>query len=602
MALDQKAAPAARPPRDNLYRALGHAGLALRSAEAGAMPAMEVRLVVFNEWVEINSVWEGHFLERFAPGSCAKTIREGRDRMRVLFNHGTDPSIGKKVLGPIETIEEFDEYCEAIVPLRDTNYNRELLPGIEGGDYGASVQFGILQERFDQRPGRSAHNPAGLPERTVQEARIVEFGPVTFAAYPSTSSGLRSVSDEVFAARMAAEPERFEDTARRVGIAVPKSVGSVTSTAGGAGSQVVVEVAGDSSALERSISRERRYERSIEAAGAAVWPIHPAALQTIMSVIAERARGEKPSADELRERLGLRQEDVPEGAPADVVEEAEAAADTSLEPKVRVLALAGPIFPRANLMTEVSGATSLQSFLGEFRAAVADPAVKAILLDVDSPGGMVDLVPEAAAEIMAARGQKRIVAVANTFAASAAYWLGSAAGEFVASPSAEVGSIGVYTMHEDWSKHDEALGVKTTLVSAGKYKTEGNPFEPLSSDAEEEMQRKVDAIYKMFVAAVAKGRGTTAAKVRDDFGKGRTVMASEALDAGMVDRVATFNEVLSELEAMPAASEGERQDEPEPSEATTRGEEEPEPSEATTPEQPRKFNTRKDWLTWTDRI
>jgi HK97 family phage major capsid protein len=160
----------------------------------------------------------------------------------------------------------------------------------------------------------------------------------------------------------------------------------------------------------------------------------------------------------------------------------------------------------------------------------------------------------------------------------------SAASKAFSTPSGEVGSIGVYSAHQDISGAQKKLGVKTTLVSAGKFKTERSPFEPLSDEAKAAMQEKVDAYYEMFVAAVAEGRGVSVETVRDTFGQGRTVMAAKAADAGMVDAVATYEDVLAELLELAA---GESDEEPDPDEDTTPeqapDDSEPEPSEATTP-------------------
>ncbi|HXH05862.1 MAG TPA: signal peptide peptidase SppA [Vicinamibacterales bacterium] len=214
---------------------------------------------------------------------------------------------------------------------------------------------------------------------------------------------------------------------------------------------------------------------------------------------------------------------------------------------IAILPLNGIIAHRANLLVDVSGGTSTERFAAEFRAAVEDPAVDAIVLDVDSPGGGVYGVPELADEIFAARGRKPIVAVANAEAASAAYWIASAADELVVTPSGQVGSIGVYMLHEDFSGALEQDGVSVTLVSAGEYKTEGNPFEPLSDEGRAYWQRVVDSYYDQFVRAVARGRGVTQTEVREGFGQGRMVTAKEAERLGMVDRVETLPETLTRL-------------------------------------------------------
>lgn len=219
---------------------------------------------------------------------------------------------------------------------------------------------------------------------------------------------------------------------------------------------------------------------------------------------------------------------------------------------VAVLPLRGLITPRASLLSLLfGGGGGLESFRSGFREALADQEVGSILLDVDSPGGSTDLVSETAAEIRAARGAKPIVAIANTDSASAAYWIAAQADELVVTPSGEVGSIGVFILHEDISGFDEQLGVKTTLISAGKYKTEGNPYEPLDDAARASFEQTVDEFYDLFVGDVAEGRGTSAASVRAGYGEGRMVTAARAVSLGMADRVDTFEGTVSRLVGRP---------------------------------------------------
>jgi signal peptide peptidase SppA len=199
------------------------------------------------------------------------------------------------------------------------------------------------------------------------------------------------------------------------------------------------------------------------------------------------------------------------------------------------------------MMQQVSGGTSAEMFGRMFQVAVADPAISAVVLDVDSPGGVIAGIPELWQTIMDARGQKPVVAVANSMAASAAYWVATAADEIVVTPSGEVGSIGVFAAHRDISAGQEKEGVKTTLVSVGKRKVWGNPYEPLSEEARVELQSKVNAGYEMFVTGVAKGRGVRASEVRSGFGEGGMVLAKDAVEAGMADRVGTLAQVLDRL-------------------------------------------------------
>jgi len=215
---------------------------------------------------------------------------------------------------------------------------------------------------------------------------------------------------------------------------------------------------------------------------------------------------------------------------------------------VAVIPMYGVLSPRLSLMSLMSGGTSLNDLRGALRSALGDPEVSAIVFDIDSPGGSVDGVTELATEIRASRGGKPIVAQVDTLAASAAYWLAAQMDEIVITPSGEVGSIGVFAMHQDISRAADQAGVTTTLVSAGKYKVEGNEFEPLSDEARDHIQDQVDAFYRMFVADVAKGRGVSTSIVGDAYGQGRTMLAKEAKAAGMVDGIATLEETVRRLQ------------------------------------------------------
>lgn len=198
------------------------------------------------------------------------------------------------------------------------------------------------------------------------------------------------------------------------------------------------------------------------------------------------------------------------------------------------------------------GGGSTERFAANIRRLAADDAIGTIVLDVHSPGGEVFGTQEAADAVFAARTQKKVVAVVNSLAASAAYWIASQASEIIATPTSLTGSIGVFAMHEDISRMAEAMGVKVTLISAGKFKTEGNQFEPLSSEAEAAIQKTIDQHYGLFVAAVARGRRVAQAAVRDGMGEGRALTAKDALATGMIDRIGTMQDVLGSLSVEPS--------------------------------------------------
>lgn len=263
------------------------------------------------------------------------------------------------------------------------------------------------------------------------------------------------------------------------------------------------------------------------------WAIASDKMTEIMAVIAHRAAGHTFSAEEIQARIG-------EPAPA----------QPSKRGAVAVIPLRGVIAHRMGGMQESSGGMSTERFVGMLRAAVADEGVGTIVLDVDSPGGTVPGVLEAANELYAAREHKHIVAVANSTMASAAYWIASQAHEVVAIPSVldrSIGSIGVFTVHQDLSAHLEKEGIKVTLIKAGKHKAEANPFEPLSDELRGAIQASVEAAYEQFVKAVARGRGVSIADVRGGYGEGRALNAADAKAAGLIDRIATMDDVIGRL-------------------------------------------------------
>ncbi|ROP36280.1 HK97 family phage prohead protease [Saccharothrix texasensis] len=185
---------------------------------ADVMPTMEVRFSVFDTWYEVNSWWEGRFLERTQRGAFAKTIAENRKNIRCLYDHGYDYQIGNKVLGPVEDLREDADSPVGVVPLFDTSYNRDLRPGLEAGVYGSSFRMRVIKEEWNEEPGRSDHNPEGLPERTITEIRLFEFGPVTWPANPDATAGLRSTSmtDLYYERLRARDPQRVDELRSRV--------------------------------------------------------------------------------------------------------------------------------------------------------------------------------------------------------------------------------------------------------------------------------------------------------------------------------------------------------------------------------------------------
>jgi len=280
-----------------------------------------------------------------------------------------------------------------------------------------------------------------------------------------------------------------------------------------------------------------KIDRILRAVESTPWAIQPEKLEQIAQVLIARAEaGAFPDATEI-EAMEARQ-----------------SGKMSTQGAIQVMQLFGTISRRMGMLDAMSGGSSIETFSKAFDAAVADNSISHIVIEIHSPGGSVYGVEELFQKIFSARSKKRITGVVDSMAASAAYYIASACSELVVSPSGEVGSIGVYTIHFDWSEAMAAEGVKATIVKAGEHKAEGNPYEPLSEDAIAHTQMMVDDYYDQFIRAVSKGRGVPVAKVKSDFGQGRTYTAKRALQRGMVDRIATMDQVLADIQSGKAPS------------------------------------------------
>ena len=271
------------------------------------------------------------------------------------------------------------------------------------------------------------------------------------------------------------------------------------------------------------------------------WALMPERLQAMAGVLTRWSAGEPPTDETM---FQIQSERV-------LRDTRKQMAAANAGSGIAVLPLYGVVTQRGNMIDDISGpgSTSTQQFTSALRQVLADDTVGQILIDIDSPGGSVYGVAELASEIVKARAQKPVVAVANSLAASAAYWIGCAASEFYVTPGGEVGSIGVWQAHFDYSKALEEEGVKTTLVSAGKFKVEGNPYVPLDPQAQAFMQSRVDDYYNAFIQAVAVGRGVSVDDVRNGMGEGRVLGADAALAQRMVDGIASFDDVLARMQA-----------------------------------------------------
>lgn len=271
-----------------------------------------------------------------------------------------------------------------------------------------------------------------------------------------------------------------------------------------------------------------RYLHILSAVASEPWALEKTKLIAMANFLARKAAGGDVPAEEVARITQKTEKEVRQSDGA-----------------VAILPIQGVIAEKMGGMDDISGGASTQRIGSQFRTLVNDPKVAAIVMDINSPGGVARSVAELAAEIRDSRGVKPIVAQVNSMAASAAYWIATQADEIVVNPSGQAGSIGVFASHQDISEAMAKEGIKETLIFSSKLKVLGNSLEPLSNDARDVIQRNVDHLAAMFVEDVAAGRNTTLKNVNENFGQGLTFNADELLKRGMVDRIATMQDTLS---------------------------------------------------------
>ncbi len=217
--------------------------------------------------------------------------------------------------------------------------------------------------------------------------------------------------------------------------------------------------------------------------------------------------------------------------------------DVILRGSVAILPVMGPIFPRSNLMTSMSGATSLQTIAADFNKALSSDDVKSIILDIDSPGGEVTDVAALGDMIYKAREVKPITAFVSGMAASAGFWIGSSASVMLSANTGEVGSIGVVAGIKDTSEKDAKEGVANINIVSSispmkrpDYKTE---------DGRQGTQKIVDDLGVIFAETVARNRNVSFQDVITKFGKGDMLLAKDALSVGMIDGISSLEDVIN---------------------------------------------------------
>lgn len=269
------------------------------------------------------------------------------------------------------------------------------------------------------------------------------------------------------------------------------------------------------------------------------WALDPTIHAQMEMILTRWSSGDRLTPQAIQAAIG----DAPQAAAARREQAAQASGGS-----VAVIPVYGVLTHRAYAAQSVSTQlTSTEGLAAQIRAAEANPEVASIVLDVNSPGGSVFGVQEVGDAIYQARKSKPVIAVVNSIAASGGYWVASQATEVVITPSGMAGSIGAFMVHEDRSAKLAADGVKRTYVHAGKYKVEGNETAPLEGESLAYTQSLVDSFYRSFVHAVARGRGVSVATASGpDFGQGRMVLAKDAVDRGMANRIGTLEKVIAE--------------------------------------------------------
>jgi len=205
-----------------------------------------------------------------------------------------------------------------------------------------------------------------------------------------------------------------------------------------------------------------------------------------------------------------------------------------------IIPIMGVIRPRPDFFTKYYGGTACEDFRRDFESVIGNAQIKQIILVCDSPGGSVMQIDETAKLIFESRSIKQITAVTIGQNCSACYYIASAAGRSIASPSSMIGSVGVKMTHVEYSEAYADAGIAVTDIQFGKHKTDGSPYRKLDAQGRKTLQDMVDAHGNMFIDAVSKHRGVPRATAIKDFGEGKSFLAAEAVTRNMIDAVGTI--------------------------------------------------------------
>lgn len=273
--------------------------------------------------------------------------------------------------------------------------------------------------------------------------------------------------------------------------------------------------------------KKKPARNAIAALHAAHWAMRPEALERLNEAAARTSMSEV-MASEYANRM-----DEGEAPRVDI------------KNGVATIPVTGPLFRYANILTAYCGATAYSAIAQDVRAAIADPDVRAIVLDIDSPGGEVNGAGELADAIVAARGVKPIIAYISGDGCSAAYWIASAADEIVVAPCAIVGCIGTVCSFWDTSKAEEMAGYKRVEIVSSQ--TPKKRLDPTSDEGQAAIQELVDGLAAVFIEGLARNRGTSTDDVIANYGQGGVFVGEGSVSAGLAERIGTFDSLAAEL-------------------------------------------------------
>ena len=271
--------------------------------------------------------------------------------------------------------------------------------------------------------------------------------------------------------------------------------------------------------------------------------------QTLLPHLAARILGTPLMVDRARletilsvvgSRIGI----DPTGMPPGFEEDANASRSIITPNGIAIVPIHGTLVKRAGAIEAASGLLSYAVVEEMILDAATDPEVKAILMDIDSPGGEVGGVFDLATLIREAGEEKPVWALADN-AFSAAYLIASAAHRIILPQTAGIGSVGVIAVHVDESKRDAKEGRQYTTVFAGANKNDFSSHAPLSDDAQARLQKEVERLYGMFVGAIVEGRNMSEAAVRAT--EAGLFFGADAMNAGLADQVGTIRDALADL-------------------------------------------------------